>query len=176
VLVNISNKGRDLALSMEEAALVTLNVKDIGRCRLVRIMASLARLRSIVWKRMIKKDPTYVKRYRSRLTEWRGQNTVVRVDKPTRIERARALGYREDGAFCIARVRVTKGTPFHSRPRAGRRPKKMGIAKITYAISDRKIAENRALRKFRNLKLLGSYLVGEDGRFKWFEIVLQRTQ
>lgn len=125
---------------------------------------------------MINKDSVYVQRYRSRLTEWRNQNTVVRAAKPTRIERARALGYREDGTCYVARVRVTKGTPFHSRPRAGRRPKKMGIRKITYAITDRRVAENRALRKFRNLKLLGSYLAGEDGRFKWFEIILQRIQ
>jgi large subunit ribosomal protein L15e len=58
------------------------------------------------------------------------------------------------------------------RPRSGRRPKRMGVKKFKPAKSIRLIAEERAARKFPNLEVLNSYWVGEDGRSKWFEIIL----
>ena len=48
----------------------------------------------------------------------------------------------------------------------------MGVAKFKPAKSLRLIAEERAARKFPNLEVLNSYWVGEDGRSKWFEIIL----
>jgi large subunit ribosomal protein L15e len=124
---------------------------------------------------MIKKDNAiYLNAYRARLVEWRRQNTVVRLDKPTRIERARALGYRDNHCAIVVRARVRKGHPLKSRPRAGRRPKRMGIKKLTYLLSDKKIAEQRAQKRYRNMRVLGSYMVGEDGEQKWFEVVLVR--
>ncbi|PSQ12227.1 50S ribosomal protein L15e, partial [Halobacteriales archaeon QS_7_69_60] len=35
-----------------------------------------------------------------------------------------------------------------------------------------RIAEERAGRKFRNLRVLNSYWVGEDGSQKWYEVIL----
>ncbi|PSN86813.1 hypothetical protein B9Q11_03360 [Candidatus Marsarchaeota G2 archaeon ECH_B_SAG-F08] len=121
-------------------------------------------------------DPIFVKRYRERMIQWRREPTVHRIDKPTRIERARALGYRENKMSIVVRVRIRKGNPFHTRPRSGRRPKRMGVKKLTYAISDKKIAEQRAQRKFTNMKVMGSYLVGEDGQYKWYEVILVREK
>lgn len=118
----------------------------------------------------------YVEAYRKRLIEWRNQETVVRVEKPTRIERARALGYKENNRYIVVRVRVRKGNPFKPRPKSGRRPKKMGIKQMTYKISDKKIAENRAQSKYSNMRVVGSYLVGEDGVYKWYEVVLTRDE
>jgi len=43
---------------------------------------------------------------------------------------------------------------------------------ITSAKSLRLIAEERAARKFPNLEVLNSYWVGEDGRSKWFEVIM----
>jgi len=57
-------------------------------------------------------------------------------------------------------------------PKAGRRQKRMGVAKFKPAKSLRLIAEERAARKFPNLEVLNSYWVWEDGRFKWFEVVM----
>ena len=34
------------------------------------------------------------------------------------------------------------------------------------------IAEERGNRKFPNLEVLNSYWVGEDGQYKWFEVIL----
>ena len=36
----------------------------------------------------------------------------------------------------------------------------------------RLIAEERAARKFPNLEVLNSYWIWEDGRFKWFEVIM----
>ncbi|MGB9676393.1 MAG: 50S ribosomal protein L15e [Candidatus Bathyarchaeales archaeon] len=109
---------------------------------------------------------------RQRLIEWRRQPAITRVEKPTRLDRARKLGYKAKQGFIIVRVRVRRGGLRKQRPRAGRRPKRMGVKKFKPAKSLRLIAEERAARKFPNLEVLNSYWVGEDGRSKWFEVIM----
>ncbi|MDI6905092.1 MAG: 50S ribosomal protein L15e [Candidatus Bathyarchaeia archaeon] len=109
---------------------------------------------------------------RQRLIEWRKQRAIVRVEKPTRLDRARKLGYKAKQGFVIVRVRVRRGGLRKKRPRAGRRPKRMGVKKFKPAKSLRLIGEERAAKKFPNLEALNSYWVGEDGRSKWFEVVM----
>jgi large subunit ribosomal protein L15e len=109
---------------------------------------------------------------RKRLVEWRRQPTIIRVDKPTRLDRARKLGYKAKQGFVMARVRVRRGGMRKQRPRAGRRPKRMGVKKFKPGKSLRLIAEERVARKFPNLEVLNSYWVGEDGRSKWFEVIM----
>ena len=36
----------------------------------------------------------------------------------------------------------------------------------------RAIAEQRVQRKYKNLEVINSYYVGEDGKYKWYEIIL----
>src|SRR4030067_2136075 len=48
----------------------------------------------------------------------------------------------------------------------------MGVKKYKPAKSIRLIAEDRTARKFPNMEVLNSYGVGEDGRHKWFEVIL----
>ncbi|MEM2119130.1 MAG: 50S ribosomal protein L15e [Candidatus Bathyarchaeia archaeon] len=109
---------------------------------------------------------------RRRLIEWRKQQTVTRIEKPTRLDRARRLGYKAKQGYVLARVRVRRGGMRKQRPRAGRRPKRMGVKKFKPSKSLRLIAEERAARRFPNLEVLNSYWVGEDGRSKWFEVIL----
>jgi large subunit ribosomal protein L15e len=109
---------------------------------------------------------------RQRLIEWRRQPAITRVEKPTRLDRARKLGYKAKQGFVIVRVRVRRGGLRKQRPKAGRRPKRMGVKKFKPAKSMRLIAEERAAKKFPNLEVLNSYWVGEDGRSKWFEIIM----
>jgi large subunit ribosomal protein L15e len=109
---------------------------------------------------------------RQRLIEWRRQPSVVRVESPTRLDRARELGYKAKPGFVIARVRVRKGGQRKPRPDSGRRPKRMGVYGYAPAKSIRLIAEERAARKFPGLEVLNSYYVGEDGRYKWYEVIL----
>jgi large subunit ribosomal protein L15e len=109
---------------------------------------------------------------RQRLIEWRRQPTVFRVDKPTRLDRARKLGYKAKQGLIVACVRVRRGGLRKQRPKAGRTQKRMGVKKFKPAKSLRLIAEEKAGRKFPNLEVLNSYWVGEDGRSKWFEVIL----
>ncbi len=109
---------------------------------------------------------------RQRLVQWRKQPTVTRVEHPTRLDKARKLGYKAKQGFVVVRTRVRRGGLRKIRPKAGRRPKRMGVAKFKPAKSIRLIAEERTAKKFPNLEVLNSYWVGEDGRSKWFEVIL----
>ena len=93
---------------------------------------------------------------RQRLIQWRRQSTVFRIEKPTRLDKARKLGYKAKQGFVIVRVRVRRGGMRKQRPKAGRRPKRMGVKKFKPAKSLRLIAEERAGRKFPNLEVLNS--------------------
>lgn len=107
-----------------------------------------------------------------RLIEWRRETTITRIEHPTRLDRARKLGYKAKQGFVMVRVRVRRGGLRKVRPKAGRRPKRMGVKKFKPAKSLRLIAEERAARKFPNLEALNSYWVGEDGKSKWFEVIM----
>ena len=109
---------------------------------------------------------------KSRVILWRRQPSIVRVEKPTRLDRARSLGYKAKKGFVVVRARVRRGGRRKPRPVLGRRQKRMGVTKFTPAKSKRLIAEERAARKYPNLEVLNSYWVWQDGRYKWFEIVM----
>jgi len=109
---------------------------------------------------------------KSRLIEWRREPSIVRIEKPTRLERARKLGYKAKPGFIVVRVRVRKGGLRKPRPRSGRRPKRMGVYGHSPKKSLRLIAEERAARRYRNLEVLNSYYVGEDGLYKYYEVIL----
>jgi large subunit ribosomal protein L15e len=108
---------------------------------------------------------------RERLPVWRKAQTVVKIEKPTRVDRARKLGYKAKQGFIVARVRIRRGGRRKRRVVAARVPAKMGVKKYTPKKSLRWIAEERAQRKFPNLEVLNSYWVGEDGRFKYYEVI-----
>ena len=61
--------------------------------------------------------------YRQRLIEWRKSPSTVRVRRPTRIDRARSLGYKAKQGFIIVRQRVLRGGHRRPGPPGGRRPK-----------------------------------------------------
>lgn len=109
---------------------------------------------------------------KSRVILWRRQPSIVRVEKPTRLDRARSLGYKAKKGFVVVRARVRRGGRRKPRPVLGRRQKRLGVKKFTPAKSKRLMAEERAARKYPNLEVLNSYWVWQDGRYKWFEIVM----
>ena len=55
---------------------------------------------------------------------------------------------------------------------SGRRAKRSGIAKITMRKSLQMVAEERTAKKYPNLEILNSYWVAEDGRHKWYEMIM----
>jgi len=122
------------------------------------------------WK---KPDQSYIRGLmRQRAIIWRRQPVIVRIDKPTRIDRARRLGYKAKKGFIVVRVKVRRGGRRKPRPKMGRRQKRMGVKKYTPAKSIKLIGEERVARKYPNLEVLNSYWVWEDGISKWFEVIL----
>ena len=107
-----------------------------------------------------------------RMVDWRKEGTFVRVDKPLRLDRARTLGYKAKPGFVIVRAKVRRGGLRKHRIKKGRRPKRKGILKITMKKNIQRIAEERTSKRYPNLEVLGSYWVGQDGRHKWFEIMM----
>lgn len=107
-----------------------------------------------------------------RLLTWRRDHTVTRLERPTRLDRARAIGWRAKGGYLCVRVRVRRGGQRKHAIIAGRRPKRKGILRMTLAKSLQRIAEERAAKHYPNLEVLNSYWVGEDGKQKFFEVVL----
>jgi len=107
-----------------------------------------------------------------RMIDWRKEGTFVRVEKPLRLDKARQLGYKAKQGFVVVRVKVRKGGLRKHRIRKGRKPKRKGILKITMKKNIQRIGEERCSKKYPNLEVLASYWVGEDGRHKWFEVIL----
>ena len=111
------------------------------------------------------------KLWRERLIKWRREQVTVRLEHPTRLDRARSIGYKAKPGFIVVRQRVLRGG--HTRPKfkAGRAPRK-----YRRYLSLRKnyqfIAEERAQDHYPNCLVLNSYYVAKDGKHYWYEVVL----
>ena len=121
------------------------------------------------WK---KPDLSYKSPQQQRLIQWRKEENFSRVDKPLRIDRARSLGYKAKPGYIVARVRVRRGGLRKPTIRAGRRPSRKGIKKITAAKSTQRIAEERTAKHYPNMEVLNSYWIGEDGKNHFYEVIL----
>jgi large subunit ribosomal protein L15e len=121
------------------------------------------------WK---KHEQTHGSAQWNRLVEWREGESFVRVEKPLRLDRARALGYKAKQGVVMVRARVRRGGLRKKRFVQGRVPSKMGVNKITMRQNTQAIAEVRASKHFPNLEVLNSYWIGEDGKHHYYEIIL----
>lgn len=95
----------------------------------------------------------------------------MRIPGPSRIDRARALGYKAKKGIFVVRQRVPAGPHRRPRPTAGRRSKRLHT-RLNLRKNSRLIAEERANRKFSNCEVVNSYLVGKDGKHYWYEVIL----
>ena len=107
-----------------------------------------------------------------RQQDWRNQGAIERIDRPTRLDKARSQGYKAKQGVVVVRASVRKGGARKERFKAGRRSKRQGVTRITRRKDIQRVAEERATRTYPNLRVLNSYWVGEDGRQKWHEIIL----
>ena len=109
--------------------------------------------------------------YKEMLFIARREPATLRMDHPTRIDRARSLGFKAKQGIFVVRQRVTRGG--HSRPdiKGGRRPKSNTQRKVVNK-SYQQIAEERVAKQYTNCEVLNSYLVMEDGLHKWFEVIM----
>lgn len=120
------------------------------------------------WKRP---RETLDKEYRNKLTQWRKENTVERIERPTRVDRARSLGYKAKQGFVVARSRVRRNSSRNPTIRSGRQAGNLS-PKMVLSKNDQTISEEKAQKRFPNLEVLNSYWVGEDAMFKWYEVIL----
>lgn len=107
---------------------------------------------------------------RQRMIGWRKSSVFTRVDKPLRLDRARALGYKDKKGFVVIRIRVKRGGHTRTRPNKGRRSKRMHTRK-NLQMSYKWIAEQRVANKFKNLEVLSSYQIGKDGMNYFYEVI-----
>lgn len=109
---------------------------------------------------------------RARAIEWRKERAITRIDRPSKLNRARTLGYKAKKGVAIVRVRVGRGGMRRKRPVSGRRPKHLGVTRMKADVNMQQVAERRAAEKYPNMKVLGSYYVHEDGKYLWYEVIL----
>ena len=107
---------------------------------------------------------------RERMIEWRNSPNFARVEKPLRLDKARALGYKAKNGFVVVRAKLVRGGHKRPRPVRKRRSKRMHTRK-NLTMNYKWIAEQRVARKYPNLEVLNSYLIGKDGVHYFFEVI-----
>lgn len=112
---------------------------------------------------------------KQRLIDWRASNAVEVVDKPLRLDRARALGYKAKKGIIVARVRLNRGGRQRPRHKHGRKSRKQHVRKVL-KMNYQWVAEQRVQAKFPNLEVLNSYNIGKDGKHYFFEVILVDPQ
>lgn len=109
--------------------------------------------------------------WRERLLKWRQEPSTIRLERPTRIDKARSLGYKAKQGFIVVRQKVLRGGHFRGSYLGGRRPKHQRKVMIL-GKSYQQIAEERANKKYPNCEVLNSYWVAKDGAYYWYEVIL----
>lgn len=117
------------------------------------------------------KKPAKNPAYRELLLKVRREPVTVRLERPTRIDRARSLGYRAKQGVIVVRQRVTRGGRMRPDIKGGRRSAHSSQRKVVQK-SYQAVAEARAQFKFKNCEVLSSYKLLQDGKSAWFEIIM----
>jgi large subunit ribosomal protein L15e len=113
------------------------------------------------------RDPAF----RAKIMLWRSEAPITPVEYPTNLTRARRLGYKAKQGYIIVRTRVDKGRRTRIKPMGGRKHKNF-YRFVQPGMSHQAMAEQRVNRVYRNMEVLNSYWVGEDGNYKYFEVIL----
>ena len=108
---------------------------------------------------------------KERLMKWRKEQSSVRIERPTRLDRARSLGYRAKQGILIIRQRVLRNTPMRPTMRKGRGSKSRRLKKII-SVNLQRLCEQRVQKKHPNLEVLNSYFVGKDPKNAWYEVIM----
>jgi len=98
--------------------------------------------------REVWKDPRKIlgEIYKNRLVQWRKENAVTRIEFPTNLIRARALGYKAKQGLVLVRVRVGRGGKQRPQIKKGRRSKHK-YQKLNLGKSYQWLSEERAQKK-----------------------------
>ena len=69
----------------------------------------------------------------TRMAQWRREPVNCRIERPTRLDAARRLGYKAKQGVVLIRTRVRRGGLRKGKIHMKRKPSKAGISKITMA-------------------------------------------
>ena len=111
---------------------------------------------------------------RVRCWEYRQLPVLHKVQRPSRLDKARACGYKRKQGYVVYRIRVRRGgrkRAVHKGAVFGK-PVHQGIRKLKKARSHRNVAEEKVGRRCTNLRVLNSYWVGQDAANKFYEVIL----
>ena len=108
---------------------------------------------------------------KQRMIKWRAEPVTLKIDYPTRLDRARSLGYKAKEGMFIVRQRVHRGGHRKPFPHGGRRSAKW-TTRRSLMLNYRTIAEQRASDAYVNCEVLNSYEVGKDGQSAWYEVIM----
>jgi len=106
-----------------------------------------------------------------RLVAMRKEPATVRISRPTRIDRARTLGYKAKQGYVVVRQRVLRGGHRNPDIKGGRRPK-ANSPRMALNKSYQQICEERVAKFFTNCEVLNSYFVAKDGKHYWYEVIM----
>jgi len=125
---------------------------------------------------LYKKKQSDVMRFLLRIRCWQYRQlpAVHRVPQPSRLDKARRLGYKAKQGYVIFRVRVRRGGRKRPNPKGivYGKPANQGINQLKFERSLRSVAEERAGRRCGNLRVLNSYWVNQDASYKYYEIIM----
>jgi len=108
----------------------------------------------------------------SRLIQWRATDSIVEVERPLRLDRARSLGYKAKKGIIVFRVRVKRGGRKRTRKGVKGRKSRKQTNKKVLKMNYQWVAEIRAARKYPELEVLNSYKIGKDGKYYFFEVIM----
>merc|ERR1711935_1132551 len=124
-----------------------------------------------LWKKKQCETMQFVLRLRT--WEYRQLPTIHRIQRPSRPDKARRLGYKAKQGVVMYRCAVRRGSRKTNTPKGivYGKPKRQGINQMKSRKNLRSIAEERVGRKMGALRVLNSYWVGQDGTYKYYEII-----
>merc|ERR1711991_361567 len=115
---------------------------------------------------------------RTRCWEYRNQNVITRLTGPSRVDKARRLGYKAKQGYVVYRTRVRRGGRKKTVHRGivHGKPSSQGVNALTPSRSHRVLAETRVGRRCPNLRVLNSYWVNQDATYLYYEVILVDPQ
>lgn len=124
-----------------------------------------------LWKRKQCEAMQFILRMRT--WEYRQLPTIHRASRPSRPDKARRLGYKAKQGFVVYRVAIRRGSRKTNTPKGivYGKPKDQGINQTKCTRSLKAMAEERVGRRMGALRVLNSYWVGQDGTYKYFEVI-----
>ncbi|GMH90499.1 hypothetical protein TrVE_jg13473 [Triparma verrucosa] len=111
---------------------------------------------------------------RVRAWEYRQGNKLARCNRPTRTDKAHRLGYKAKQGYVIVRSAVRRGGRKRQNPRGAvlGKPKHQGINQLKFERNLQSVAEEKAGRKWSNMRVLNSYWVNQDATMKYYEVIM----